>query len=254
MRRSPYLALILGLLLVLPACANEAASQAAVNPETEDQKTLYALGLIIAQQLGTLALTEEELTYVQAGMTDSILGSEAKVKLEEYGPKVQQLAQARMAAATDREKAAGAEFQAAEAAKEGAEKTASGLVYQELVAGEGASPAATDTVTVHYTGTLRDGTVFDSSVDRGQPATFRLNQVIPCWTEGVQKLKPGGKARLVCPAEIAYGDQGAPPRIPPGATLIFEVELISVQAGTPPPAPPAPPASEEGSGNEGGNG
>src|SRR5581483_6942048 len=102
----------------------------------------------------------------------------------------------------------------------------SGLVLVPMKDGSGESPKPTDRVKVHYHGTLIDGKVFDSSVQRGQPATFGLNQVIPCWTEGVQKLKVGGKAKLVCPSDIAYGDSGRPPQIPGGATLVFEVELL----------------------------
>src|SRR5262249_13958762 len=96
--------------------------------------------------------------------------------------------------------------------------------------GSGASPAATDTVKVHYEGTLENGTVFDSSKKRGTPATFALNQVIPCWTEGVQKMKVGGQAKLTCPSAIAYGDRGAPPTIPGGATLTFDVELLGIES------------------------
>src|SRR5580704_4766822 len=114
------------------------------------------------------------------------------------------------------------------AAEPGATKTASGLVYRDLQAGTGASPKATDTVKVNYRGTLIDGTEFDSSYKRNEPAEFPLNRVIPCWTEGVQKMKVGGKARLVCPASIAYGDAGSPPVIPGGATLVFEIELLGV--------------------------
>jgi FKBP-type peptidyl-prolyl cis-trans isomerase FkpA len=108
-------------------------------------------------------------------------------------------------------------------------KTASGLEYTELVAGKGASPQATDTVKVHYRGTLMDGKEFDSSYARGQPAEFPLNRVIPCWTEGLQKMKVGGKAKLVCPPSIAYGERGHPPVIPPSATLNFEVELLEIK-------------------------
>ena len=107
--------------------------------------------------------------------------------------------------------------------------TASGLIYQSLQEGSGASPAATDTVKVHYRGTLPDGREFDSSYKRGEPIEFALNRVIPCWTEGVQRMKPGGKARLTCPPAIAYGERGAGGVIPPNATLLFDVELISVR-------------------------
>jgi FKBP-type peptidyl-prolyl cis-trans isomerase FkpA len=114
------------------------------------------------------------------------------------------------------------------ATEPGAVKTDSGLVYRELRAGSGESPKASDTVTVNYRGTLPDGTEFDSSYKRNAPAQFPLSQVIPCWTEGVQKMKVGGKSELVCPASIAYGDRGSPPVIPGGATLIFEVELLKI--------------------------
>ena len=106
--------------------------------------------------------------------------------------------------------------------------TATGLVYEELVAGRGEQPTAADRVRVHYVGTFADGSEFDSSVRRGQPAEFPLGRVIKCWTEGVQRMKVGGKARLTCPAAIAYGDKGAGGVIPPGATLYFEVELLGV--------------------------
>jgi FKBP-type peptidyl-prolyl cis-trans isomerase FkpA len=107
--------------------------------------------------------------------------------------------------------------------------TASGLVYQSLKEGSGAAPAATDTVKVHYRGTFLDGREFDSSYKRGEPTEFPLNRVIPCWTEGVQRMKPGGKAKLTCPPAIAYGERGAGNVIPPNTTLNFEVELVSVK-------------------------
>ena len=106
--------------------------------------------------------------------------------------------------------------------------TASGLVYQSLREGTGASPSATDKVQVHYRGTLPDGREFDSSYGRGRPAEFPLNRVIPCWTEGVQRMKVGGKARLTCPPSIAYGERGAGGVIPPNATLLFEIELLGI--------------------------
>jgi FKBP-type peptidyl-prolyl cis-trans isomerase FkpA len=115
------------------------------------------------------------------------------------------------------------------AAKEpGAVKTDSGLVYRELRAGGGPSPRATDTVKVNYRGTLTDGTEFDSSYKRNEPISFPLNRVIMCWTEGLQRMKVGGKSKLVCPSAIAYGEAGSPPVIPGGATLTFEVELLGI--------------------------
>ncbi len=115
------------------------------------------------------------------------------------------------------------------AAKEpGAIKTSSGLIYREIRPGTGPSPTAADTVKVNYRGTLTDGTEFDSSYKRNEPISFPLSQVIPCWTEGVQKMKVGGKSQLVCPASIAYAEQGRPPVIPGGATLVFEIELLGI--------------------------
>ena len=114
------------------------------------------------------------------------------------------------------------------AAEKGAKRTASGLVYRELRPGTGATPTATDVVKVNYRGTLTDGKEFDSSYKRNSPASFPLNRVIPCWTEGVAMMKVGGKAQLVCPSSIAYGDRGSPPVIPGGATLVFEVELLGI--------------------------
>jgi FKBP-type peptidyl-prolyl cis-trans isomerase FkpA len=107
--------------------------------------------------------------------------------------------------------------------------TDSGLRMTSLVEGDGPSPSARDVVRVHYHGTFEDGSVFDSSIERGQPAVFPLDRVIPCWTEALQRMKVGGKARLVCPPEIAYGKRGAPPTIPPDATLQFEVELLAIR-------------------------
>lgn len=200
----------------------------AADPKTEEEKTLYAIGLALSQTVNDFALGESELEQVKAGLTDGVLKRPAKVDVQAYMPKIQQLAQARASVVADKEKKAGAAFLAKAAAESGAKKTASGAIVIPIKEGTGARPAATDKVTVHYHGTLVDGTVFDSSVNRGAPATFPLNGVIKCWTEGVQLIKVGGKARLVCPADIAYGDRGSPPKIKPGATLIFEVELLEI--------------------------
>jgi FKBP-type peptidyl-prolyl cis-trans isomerase FkpA len=205
-----------------------AGTAGAADPSTDDQKTMYALGMIISQSLAPFALSESELDFVRAGMTDGVLKKTPKVDLPTYGPKVNQVQQARAAAQAETEKKAGAAYIEKATKEEGAKKTESGAIVTTLKEGKGEQPKATDTVKVHYHGTLIDGTVFDSSVKRGEPATFPLNQVIKCWTEGVQLMKVGGKSKLVCPSAIAYGDRGSPPTIKPGATLVFEVELLEI--------------------------
>jgi FKBP-type peptidyl-prolyl cis-trans isomerase FkpA/FKBP-type peptidyl-prolyl cis-trans isomerase FklB len=194
----------------------------------DEQKTLYAIGVALSQSVKDFALTEAELELVKSGMTDGVLGRPSRVEMQTYGPKIQQLAQARASVVARKEEKASAAFLAKAAGESGTKKTASGALVRMIKDGKGPSPAATDTVKVHYQGTLTDGTVFDSSIQRGAPATFPLNRVIKCWTEGVQEIKVGGKARLVCPANIAYGDRGSPPNIKPGATLVFEVELLEI--------------------------
>jgi FKBP-type peptidyl-prolyl cis-trans isomerase FkpA len=217
------------LALSLLACGPVTAADApAKPPATEEEKTLYALGLMLSRNLQAFELTPAELVFVVQGVSDgATAGKATAVKLEEYAPKVQALGQAKSEKRAQAEKAKGTAFLATEAAKPGVSKTESGALYTETLAGTGPSPAATDKVKVHYRGTLIDGTEFDSSIARGQPAEFPLNGVIKCWTEGVAKMKVGGKARLVCPSDIAYGDRGRP-SIPPGATLVFEVELLEI--------------------------
>jgi FKBP-type peptidyl-prolyl cis-trans isomerase FkpA/FKBP-type peptidyl-prolyl cis-trans isomerase FklB len=212
---------------VLSLFAAQAIS-AAPEPKTEEQKTLYALGLAVSGGLAPFKLSEAELEMVEAGLADGVLNRKRKVDMEAYLPKVQELQRTRVALAADAEKKAASTYLDKAAKEKGVTRTASGLLYSTIKAGAGASPKATDAVTVHYHGTLTNGAVFDSSVQRGQPATFNLNQVIPCWTEGLQRMKVGEKARLVCPSNLAYGDQGRPPQIQPGATLIFEVELLDI--------------------------
>ncbi len=201
---------------------------AAPEPANDEQKTLYALGAAISQSLTPFTLNESELEFVKAGLADGVLKRQQKVDMQVYGPKIQQMQQVRANALADVEKKAGASFLTKAAAEAGAKKTESGAIVTVMKEGKGATPKDTDTVKVHYHGTLIDGTVFDSSVKRGEPATFPLNQVIKCWTEAVQLIKVGGKSKLVCPSGIAYGDRGSPPVIKPGATLIFEVELLDI--------------------------
>ena len=219
-----------GLVLLIGLLVFSATTVRAADPEpkTDDEKTLYALGLAMSRNLTPFGLTEAELELVKAGLADGVLNRAKKVDLETFGPKIQQLAQARSSAAAAVEKKSAQAFLDKAAAEKGATKTASGLIYQEIKPGTGEHPKATDKVKVHYEGKLSDGTVFDSSIQRGQPAEFPLNGVIKCWTEGVQMMKVGGKSKLICPSDIAYGDHGSPPKIKPGAALIFEVELLDI--------------------------
>lgn len=231
-----------------PATTQPSAAPAANRPlATDDERTLYALGLVMGQRMEDFSLSPAELAIVQRGIADKVTGARPQVELNEWGPRINTMARARQGRRAETEHAAGRAFADTAARETGAERLPSGLVFRTLREGNGERPSASSTVRVHYRGTLRDGTEFDSSYTRGEPVEFPLNGVIPCWTEGVQRIRVGGKARLVCPADIAYGDRGQR-GIPAGATLNFEVELISIV--TPPgagdaaaPAAPAPTAA-----------
>ena len=201
------------------------SAPAATSPTTavagmaDDQKTIYALGLSISESIAPFNLSPAELELMKKGMADAAAGKPA-LDLKVQGPKIPALALART-------KAAGKAYQDKEAARPGAVRLPSGVIYREERAGAGGSPKPTDTVRVNYRGTFTDGTEFDSSYKTNQPAQFPLAGVISCWTEAVQKMKVGGKAMLVCPSDRAYLDTGRQ-GIPGGATLVFEIELLAI--------------------------
>jgi FKBP-type peptidyl-prolyl cis-trans isomerase FkpA/FKBP-type peptidyl-prolyl cis-trans isomerase FklB len=210
------------------AVALASGSAGAVELKTDEQKTLYALGLAIGNNLSIFNLSPAELELVSAGLADGVTHKKPEVDLQAYGPKIQELQRTRMQAAAATEKKSSDAFLAKAATEKGASKTPGGAIITTLKPGTGASPKPTDKVKVNYHGTLTDGTVFDSSVQRGEPVTLPLDRVIPCWTEALPQMKVGGKYKLVCPPQLAYGDRGAPPLIKPGATLVFEVELLDI--------------------------
>ena len=214
--------------LVISACSDAAKAPKPAEITTDDQKAFYSLGVLLSGQIDSFSLTPEELALVQRGFADGVNHAKPVVEADQFRTKLQEIAQARFKAAADKAAAAGVAYLDKASKEAGATKTASGIVIKHTKEGTGAQPTASDEVKVHYEGRLIDGKVFDSSIARGEPATFPLNGVIPCWTEGVQTMKVGGKAQFVCPANLAYGPNGSPPTIPPQSTLVFDVELLDI--------------------------
>jgi len=206
-------------------------------PFEDDKMPFYALGVNLAKQVGGQTgfksmLNDEELDLVLQGFGETLRGSaiqEGSAVLEAYGSKLNEIITERSSNIIEAVKQEGVDFiDNFVDCNEEAVKTDSGLVYYSMTEGTGAQPTTTNTVEVHYHGTLIDGTVFDSSVDRGQTISFPLGGVIKGWQEGLAMMKEGGKATLVIPYDLAYGDAGSGDTIPPGATLKFEVELFKV--------------------------
>lgn len=198
-------------------------------------KVSYALGIGIGRQLSQMGAADLNIDDFAQAIKDVIVGdlklgdAEAQQIVQEFFAKQEEKQKAEAAEKGKAAKQDGEKFLAENGKKEGVITTASGLQYQVLREGNGQSPKATDTVECHYEGTLIDGTKFDSSYDRGQTATFPLNQVIAGWTEGLQLMKEGGKYRFFIPYELGYGERGAGASIPPFSTLVFDVELVSVK-------------------------
>lgn len=201
---------------------------------TDMEKMSYALGMNVAGNITELPI-ELDIKQVIAAISDVSAGKAPALELEEYHKFMKQFQQQVQAAgaeaarkAAEANVKAGKEFLDANKAREGVKVTASGLQYRVIAEGTGAKPTAKDKVKVHYTGKLIDGNVFDSSVQRGEPAVFGVTQVIPGWVEGLQLMNVGSKYEFVIPSELAYGERGAGNAIPPSAVLVFEVELLAI--------------------------
>lgn len=228
--RAAVAAAVAVLLAAPPAGAQPAAKPEAARPpapKLDEGKALYGVGLAIARSLETFDLTPAELEQVLKAVRDGVSGKPKMALDPQLQAQVNDLARARMEKAAGREKEAGAAYLARMAKDPKARKTASGALVIAEKEGTGASPKETDKVKVHYTGKLVSGQVFDTSVGKA-PAEFPLNQVVKCWTEAVQTMKVGGKAKVVCPSELAYGERGSPPVIPGNAVLTFEIELLDI--------------------------
>ncbi|MCO5113365.1 MAG: FKBP-type peptidyl-prolyl cis-trans isomerase [Bdellovibrionaceae bacterium] len=227
--------LLLGLALSLTAC-NKIGGVSASSIKTDDEKVIYALGANFGERLKPYELTAAEQKILLTGVADSLAGSQLKAEVPNIGLEINKFADKRTKAIADKERDGAKAYIEKMQKEEGAEVTATGIVFKEIQAGSGDTPSAEDTVKVNYHGQLRDGTVFDSSIEKldgplakePSPMVFPLNRVIPCWTEAVQKIKVGGKAKVTCPSDLAYGDRGAPPKIKPGAPLTFEIELLEI--------------------------
>jgi FKBP-type peptidyl-prolyl cis-trans isomerase len=229
--------------IVLAGCQKEQAAEGAAQEEgkpaaadaagfaDDSAKAAYSLGYIFTENVKRQFGDEVDVEAFVRGVRDQFSGATAAVDDQEAERVLNALVEQRQAAAMAESSAnldAGLKYLEENAKREGVVTLDSGLQYEVLEPGEGAKPAAEDTVTTHYEGRLIDGTVFDSSYQRGEPATFPLNRVIPGWTEGLQLMSPGAKYRLYVPAVLAYGDR-ATGTIPPNSTLVFDVELIKVE-------------------------
>lgn len=196
--------------------------------ETEHARASYSIGVMLGMNIKMQGIDSLDHEAIAAGMKDMLLGNELKIDQQEAEMILQGYMQKHMERRSRAASEEGRAFLEQNKTKEGVKVTASGLQYKVIESGNGKSPAASSNVTVHYTGKLIDGSVFDSSVERGEPITFGLSNVIPGWTEALQLMKEGDKWILYIPYDLAYGERGHPPTIPPYATLIFEVELIKV--------------------------
>ena len=239
MNRTPRILAAALVALLATACAPKDGASGTSSLSTDQEKFGYAIGVDIGKSLSQAQVKDDlDVVALVDGIEETLAGKEPrlddetreKVKME-MSRRVQERQQAERTAKAAAAKEAGEKFLAENGKREGVKTTDSGLQYEIVTEGTGATPTAADKVTVHYKGTLIDGTEFDSSYSRGQPVTFPLANVIPGWTEGLQLVKTGGKAKLYIPSALAYGERGAGPKIGPNETLVFEVELVSVEKG-----------------------
>jgi len=217
--------LIVSIALIFSSCTDTATYK---TPETEMEKVSYSLGVNMASSVKQQGMETIDAEAVAKAFADVFEENELDISEEESMTILQDFFGKMQAEKSAKANEAGAAYLAENGAKEGVITTESGLQYEVIVSGDGAKPTTADQVTVHYHGMLTDGTVFDSSVDRGQPATFGVTQVIKGWTEALQLMSIGDKWKLTIPSGLAYGDQGAGGMIGPGATLVFEVELLGI--------------------------
>ncbi len=225
-----YKALVLcTLLLGLVACEQKEPAQAQIDLETEEDRFSYGLGMIIGERV-IKQYGDVDYDLLLAGIKAQHKDQETLITIEQAGETLEAHVQKKLAKETSATKARGEAYLESNAGKEGVTVTESGLQYSVITEGDGDKPEATDEVTVHYRGTLIDGTEFDSSYSRGAPTSFGLNQVIPGWTEGVQLMSVGSKYRFVVPYDLGYGERGAGGSIGPFETLIFEVELVEIKS------------------------
>ena len=218
--------LIVSVALILSACTNNNTYK---TPETEMEKVSYSLGVNMASSVKSQGLDSIDANAVAKAFDDVFQGNDLDISEEESMTILQEFFGKLQAEKSTKANEEGASYLAENAAKSEVTTTESGLQYEVLISGNGAKPTTSDQVTVHYHGMLTDGTVFDSSVDRGEPATFGVTQVIKGWTEALQLMSIGDKWKLTIPSNLAYGDQGAGGMIGPGATLVFEVELLEIK-------------------------
>ncbi len=195
--------------------------------KTDDERAIYTIGFLMGRNVAAFNMTPAEAKIIQAGLGDAILAAQPKCDVRFYQPRVSELLSKRMEAGAAKEKEKGRAFTEKFVKDMKPQAIQGGGWYLETQAGAGPMPLKTETIKAHYRGTTTDGVEFDSSYSRGAPTEFALNGVIACWTNGISMMKVGGKAKLVCPSDVAYGDPGRP-GIKPGATLVFEVELVEI--------------------------